>query len=59
MRNQTKLPIVPKGIQSVEDAIEAVNHGAPAILLSNHGGRQLDGSPSGLEVAIEIHEKAL
>ncbi|KAK4610344.1 Cytochrome b2, mitochondrial [Fulvia fulva] len=50
MRNQTKLPIVPKGIQSVEDAIEAVNHGAPAILLSNHGGRQLDGSPSGLEV---------
>lgn len=55
-RNSTSLPIVLKGIQNVEDARAAVNHGVPAIVLSNHGGRNLDGSPSSLEVAIEIYE---
>lgn len=54
----TDLPIILKGIQTVEDAQEAVRHGAPAIYLSNHGGRQIDGSRSSLEVAIEIHKKA-
>lgn len=43
---------------SVEDAQLAVENGAKAIILSNHGGRQLDGSPSSLEVALEIYEKA-
>lgn len=54
----TSLPIVLKGIMSVEDAQAAVKHGVPAIWLSNHGGRQLDGSPSSLEVALDIHENA-
>jgi isopentenyl diphosphate isomerase/L-lactate dehydrogenase-like FMN-dependent dehydrogenase len=58
MRNQTKLPIVPKGIQTVEDAIIAVERNLPAIYISNHGGRQVDGSPSPLEVAIEIKNRA-
>ncbi|EME83219.1 uncharacterized protein MYCFIDRAFT_54162, partial [Pseudocercospora fijiensis CIRAD86] len=58
MRNQTKLPIVPKGIQTVEDAIIAAEQGVPALFLSNHGGRQIDGAPSPLEVALEIHEQA-
>ncbi|KAL1648375.1 hypothetical protein SLS58_002128 [Diplodia intermedia] len=58
LRNMTRLPIIPKGIMSVEDAQKAVELGAPAIYLSNHGGRQLDGSPSPLEVALEIHEQA-
>ncbi|KXT05759.1 hypothetical protein AC578_1062 [Pseudocercospora eumusae] len=58
MRNQTKLPIVPKGIQTVEDAVIAAQQGVPALFLSNHGGRQIDGSPSTLEVALEIHEQA-
>lgn len=53
----TDLPIIIKGIGTVEDARLAVEHGAPAIILSNHGGRQLDGSPSSLEVALEIHEE--
>lgn len=39
-------PIVLKGIQTVEDARLAVEHGVEAIALSNHGGRQLDGAPS-------------
>lgn len=55
-RNSTSLPIVLKGIQNVEDARTAVNHGVPAIILSNHGGRNLDGSPSPLEIALEIYE---
>jgi L-lactate dehydrogenase (cytochrome) len=39
-------PIIVKGIQSVEDARIAADAGVDAIVLSNHGGRQLDGSPS-------------
>ncbi|KAK7711120.1 hypothetical protein SLS57_008210 [Botryosphaeria dothidea] len=58
LRNMTRLPIIPKGIMSVEDAQKAVEVGAPAIFLSNHGGRQLDGVPSPLEIALEIHEQA-
>ncbi|PNP50316.1 hypothetical protein THARTR1_09024 [Trichoderma harzianum] len=54
----TDLPIILKGIMTVDDAKLAVKHKVPAIILSNHGGRQLDGSPSSLEVALEIHEKA-
>lgn len=53
-RNWTTLPIVLKGIQNVADARAAVDHGVKAIILSNHGGRNLDGSPSSLETAIEI-----
>jgi isopentenyl diphosphate isomerase/L-lactate dehydrogenase-like FMN-dependent dehydrogenase len=58
LQNMTTLPIIIKGIMTVEDAQLAVKAGAPAIILSNHGGRQLDGSPSSLEVALEIHESA-
>lgn len=54
-RNWTSLPIVLKGIQNAADARAAVDHGVPAIILSNHGGRNLDGSPSSLEVALEIY----
>ncbi|CAA7263482.1 unnamed protein product [Cyclocybe aegerita] len=58
LQTMTSLPIVLKGIMSVEDARAAVAAGVPAIILSNHGGRQLDGAPSPLEVALEIHEKS-
>ncbi|KAH7240407.1 hypothetical protein B0J15DRAFT_515942 [Fusarium solani] len=58
LKKLTKLSIIPKGIQTVEDAVQAVEAGAPAIFLSNHGGRALDGSPSAFEVALEIHKKA-
>ncbi|PBP26372.1 (S)-2-hydroxy-acid oxidase [Diplocarpon rosae] len=53
----TDLPLIPKGIMSAEDAELAAQHGAPAIVLSNHGGRQLDGAPSSLEVALEIYQR--
>jgi L-lactate dehydrogenase (cytochrome) len=43
-------PIVLKGIQCVDDAVRAVEEGVEAIALSNHGGRQLDGSPAPIEL---------
>jgi 4-hydroxymandelate oxidase len=43
LRSITRLPIVLKGITTPEDAALAVDHGAAAIIVSNHGGRQLDG----------------
>ncbi|OBR14509.1 FMN-dependent dehydrogenase [Colletotrichum higginsianum IMI 349063] len=53
----TDLPIILKGIMTVEDAEAAIENNVPAIVISNHGGRQLDGSPSALEIALEIYEK--
>ncbi|XP_072046096.1 2-Hydroxyacid oxidase 1-like isoform X2 [Amphiura filiformis] len=46
LRSITRLPIVGKGILTAEDAREAVKHGVSGILVSNHGGRQLDGVPA-------------
>jgi len=47
-------PIVLKGIQTVEDARLSVEHGVEAIALSNHGGRQLDGAPSMIELLPDV-----
>jgi L-lactate dehydrogenase (cytochrome) len=47
-------PLVLKGIMSAEDARRAVEHGVNAIVVSNHGGRQLDGLPAAIEVLPEI-----
>src|ERR1700741_5430082 len=46
--------LVLKGILDVEDAHEAAKTGAQALVVSNHGGRQLDGAPSSIEVLPEI-----
>jgi L-lactate dehydrogenase (cytochrome) len=43
-------PIIIKGIQSVADARRAVEHGVDAIAVSNHGGRQLEGAPTPIEL---------
>jgi L-lactate dehydrogenase (cytochrome) len=50
----TKMPIVLKGIQCAEDAVLAVQHGVAGIILSNHGGRQLDFARSGIEILPEV-----
>ena len=44
LRSITRLPVVLKGIVTPEDAALAVAHGADAVIVSNHGGRQLDGA---------------
>lgn len=56
MRRQTKMKIVVKGVMTAEDALLAVQHGVDAIVVSNHGGRQLDGVASTIEVLPEIVE---
>ncbi len=48
------LPVLAKGILTAEDAVLAVEHGVDAIVVSNHGGRQLDRSPSGLGALPEV-----
>ncbi|HLM90437.1 MAG TPA: alpha-hydroxy acid oxidase [Thermoplasmata archaeon] len=56
LRSVTRLPWIAKGVLTAEDARLAVQHGAKAILVSNHGGRQLDGVPATLTVLPEIVE---
>ncbi|HEY1231009.1 MAG TPA: alpha-hydroxy acid oxidase, partial [Ramlibacter sp.] len=46
--------LILKGIQDVEDAYLAVQSGADALIVSNHGGRQLDGAPSSISALPEI-----
>jgi isopentenyl diphosphate isomerase/L-lactate dehydrogenase-like FMN-dependent dehydrogenase len=58
MRNLTDLPIVPKGIRSAVDAKKCLELGFPAIYVSNHGGRTLDGTPTSVEVLIDIRKNA-
>ncbi|KAI1763537.1 FMN-dependent alpha-hydroxy acid dehydrogenase [Hypoxylon sp. FL1150] len=58
LATMTDLPIVLKGIQTVEDAQKAVEHGVPAVYLSNHGGRQIDSARATLDIALEIHRQA-
>ena len=48
------LPLVIKGIMTAEDAIEAVNAGADGVMVSNHGGRGLDGALASIDVLPEV-----
>jgi isopentenyl diphosphate isomerase/L-lactate dehydrogenase-like FMN-dependent dehydrogenase len=52
----SSLPLVVKGILTAEDALLAAEHGAAAVVVSNHGGRQLDGVPASLDVLAEVVE---
>ncbi|RMY39752.1 hypothetical protein D0866_01719 [Hortaea werneckii] len=54
LREATRMKIILKGIMCAADAELAVQHGADAIVVSNHGGRQLDCTASSLEVLPEI-----
>jgi isopentenyl diphosphate isomerase/L-lactate dehydrogenase-like FMN-dependent dehydrogenase len=54
LASECTLPIIVKGIQTAEDAVLAAEHGAQAIVVSNHGGRQLDGVPATLDMLPEI-----
>ena len=54
VKSFTRLPVIIKGIQHPDDAEAAIEAGADAIWVSNHGGRQLDGAPASIEVLPEI-----
>ncbi len=54
LRSNWSGPIVIKGVQTTEDALLAVDAGVTAIVLSNHGGRQLDGAPAALSLVSPV-----
>ncbi|HWB90943.1 MAG TPA: alpha-hydroxy-acid oxidizing protein [Puia sp.] len=56
LRGQTSLPILIKGILRPDDAIKASDSGADGIIISNHGGRQIDGAISTLQALITIRK---
>ncbi|TDZ32677.1 Cytochrome b2 [Colletotrichum spinosum] len=58
IRATTALPLVVKGVQSVEDALLAHEHGARAIVLSNHGGRSMDTAQAPVLTLLEIRRYA-
>ncbi|KAJ5835375.1 Alpha-hydroxy acid dehydrogenase FMN-dependent [Penicillium robsamsonii] len=58
LRQLTDLPVVLKGIQCVEDAVLAYEHGVHGIVLSNHGGRSQDTAQSPLLTLLEIRKFA-
>lgn len=56
LKSITKLPLIIKGIACKEDALLCVNHGADGIVVSNHGGRQLDTCRATIDVLPEVAE---
>jgi isopentenyl diphosphate isomerase/L-lactate dehydrogenase-like FMN-dependent dehydrogenase len=56
IRSEMPLPLVIKGILTREDAVLSLEHGADAVWVSNHGGRQLDGVAAGLDALPEVAE---
>jgi 4-hydroxymandelate oxidase len=58
LRSVTKLPLVVKGLVRADDAIRAIDAGAAAVVVSNHGGRQLDGAPATAAALPHVAEAA-
>ncbi|KAF8916024.1 FMN-dependent alpha-hydroxy acid dehydrogenase [Mucidula mucida] len=58
IQSLTSLPVVPKGIKTAEDARTCLQLGFPAIYVSNHGGRTLDGAPTAVEILLDIRRNA-
>ena len=56
LRSVTTLPVLLKGILTAEDAALAVAHGVAGVIVSNHGGRQLDGVAPSIEALPEVVE---
>jgi lactate 2-monooxygenase len=54
LRAQTDLPLLVKGVLAGEDAVLAFEHGADGVVVSNHGGRQVDGSVAALDALVDV-----
>jgi lactate 2-monooxygenase len=54
LREQTSLPLLVKGVLTAEDAQIALQHGVDGLVVSNHGGRQVDGAVAALDALVEI-----
>lgn len=57
LRSRTSLPILLKGIQDPRDAALAIEHGVDGIVVSNHGGRQVDGAIASLDALPRVVEE--
>ncbi|WP_312975658.1 alpha-hydroxy-acid oxidizing protein [Corynebacterium sp.] len=57
LKQRTSLPVVFKGILHADDAERAFEVGADAIIVSNHGGRQVDGGVASLDALVEVRER--
>jgi lactate 2-monooxygenase len=57
LRERTTLPIVLKGVLTAEDARLALDHGVDGIVVSNHGGRQVDGAVASLDALVEVRDE--
>jgi isopentenyl diphosphate isomerase/L-lactate dehydrogenase-like FMN-dependent dehydrogenase len=55
---QTALPVLVKGVVRPDDAVRAAEHGAQGVVVSNHGGRQLDTAPAAIDVLEPIVQAA-
>jgi 4-hydroxymandelate oxidase len=56
LSTESSLPVLVKGLVTAEDAVLACDHGAAAIVVSNHGGRQLDGASATIDALPEVVE---
>jgi isopentenyl diphosphate isomerase/L-lactate dehydrogenase-like FMN-dependent dehydrogenase len=56
LRGQTSLPILVKGVLTADDAELAFQHGVDGLVVSNHGGRQVDGAVAALDALVEIRD---
>jgi isopentenyl diphosphate isomerase/L-lactate dehydrogenase-like FMN-dependent dehydrogenase len=56
LRGQTKLPLLVKGVLTAEDAELALQHGIDGVVVSNHGGRQVDGAVAALDALVEVRD---
>jgi isopentenyl diphosphate isomerase/L-lactate dehydrogenase-like FMN-dependent dehydrogenase len=56
LRSVTSLPVLVKGVLSAEDARIALEHGVDGLVVSNHGGRQVDGAVAALDALVEVRD---
>jgi lactate 2-monooxygenase len=56
LRGLTELPLLVKGVLTAEDALEAQRRGVDGIVVSNHGGRQVDGAVASLDALVEVRD---
>jgi len=56
LRDRTKLPLLVKGVLTGEDALQARECGVDGIIISNHGGRQVDGAVAALDALVEVRD---
>ncbi|HEV2590648.1 MAG TPA: alpha-hydroxy-acid oxidizing protein [Gaiellaceae bacterium] len=56
LRTQTSLPLLVKGVLTADDAQRAFEHGIDGVVVSNHGGRQVDGAVAALDALVEVRD---